>query len=544
MRRVIAVVVCVWAVCVWGCTDNTEQGETACVINVKKCVDGIVFRCDGGSWKETKQSCNLNGKVCIGGMRKCNGDKLMTCSKGSWAVAENCEETSKLCDEESLMCIGCSGDEVACDGEVLKQCRDGVWESTETCSGDTPFCNPDAARCQACKEGKVGCASKKLRKCEDGEWHILKTCDEGECDVETMSCRVCTEKEKRCNDGVLQTCQAGVWKDTKDCSAAQLHCDDVRYECRDLTCEPGAMKCEKYGDDAFFYTCSEAGVWQKHTKCRFGNCAKGKPQCAEAKCEIGERKCQKNDTENDVLLECDGYDFAPKEECEIMCRDGSSKKPYCAECKFHTSTCMNGAVYWCNSEDIWEKVKDCASGACEDATKCSEDECRYLDEQCRMSGSNARKYNCVHEDGEIHWKGGIYCGQECHSDGIQCLVCHEGETKCWEDRVAKCIDNDWHEVEKCTATGVCRNGKCLLCYEDDVKCNIWSGSYSICTNNKWISKGKCESGYCYDEYACLEADCGRQGRTHCINNTELQCSSDSTWKVKRKCSCLEGVCLD
>ena len=541
MKKKLAAVLMFMSLCgALGCSESDEDKD--CQGNVRKCVDGVVFRCSSGHWKEMKQSCDLQAKTCIGGLRKCSGDVLMACKRGVWETDENCGESGKACDPDSVSCIPCSGDEKACFGNTIKQCREGAWEVLEKCEGDTPVCRSDTVQCQACEDGKYSCLGKALRKCEAGEWQMLKTCDEGVCDLETLSCRICKDGQKQCSGDVLQTCKSGEWADSEDCGTKGLQCDPVQLSCRDLTCDPGSRKCEKYKDSAFSYTCPD-GFWQKERQCRFGTCAHNGKQCSDALCEIGERRCKKNDAGEDVLEECDGYDFQPIEVCDIKCSSYSTVPvPYCAECKFHSSICKDGAVSWCNLVDVWEKVKDCASGSCQDDTRCPEDECQYLDTKCVANGNGGRQYHCAPVDGVMKWKEGISCGGGCFSDGKNCQNCPPGERRCWDDRVVECRDNDWREVKTCDP-GLCQNGACRVCSEGDWKCDIRTATAMVCENNNW-KRTKCASGYCEDEYACLDATCALQDTLKCIGDTELRCSIDHKWVFKRRCVCVNGSCMD
>ena len=531
MKRIVFIGMACVSLFGTGCSESEEMGKI-CNQNAKKCVDGVVFRCAGGSWSETKQKCDLEAKTCVGGLLKCSGDKLQTCKQGKWVTSEDCEESGASCNPESVSCIACSGNETGCFARKVKRCVNGVWEVVETCSGETPYCNSETASCQACEEGEVACASKDLRKCEHGEWQILQTCEDGICDQELGACRLCNDGEKQCDGNVLQVCKSGKWEEVENCAEKSLQCDAGHLDCRDMSCETGAMKCEKDGDKAYFYTCPE-GLWVKQKNCRFGTCANNKRQCSEATCEIGDTKCDGNE-----LLECDGYAYVRKETCDIKCTSSASEPhPYCAECIFRTSMCKDGALYWCNASDVWEKKKDCVSGSCLDSTKCPEDSCHYLDQKCENSKQSA----CVLENDVATWTTGVVCGLGCYDDKV-CAECPSGEKKCWDDRVVECRNNEWHEVKTCGA-GLCVNGVCRICSEGDWKCDIATATGMVCKNNQWV-RNKCSSGYCEDAYACLDIECALQDSLHCVENTELRCSIDHKWVYKRRCTCVNGSCID
>ena len=507
--------------------DNDKCGE--CQNGDNKCDNdpetgvGFISSCMDGKW--VKEPCPYNvscdasklscGK-CRDGQKRCQEKEYVgvfeICKNGSWADTSDTTEYCFNKDNGHLQschflgneCGSCLNNTITgctSDGQ-LSICLGGMETETE-CPGNNICnvnnenahcsCNPSTSQkhCVNTNDGQLG----MIWTCEETGWTVTGCSDNSSCNQEMSDCGICRNGATRCNTDTnkTSTCENGEWGDDSDC--------ENKYSCKmDGTCGDctnGGTKCE--GDNV--QTCKN-GEWLTSETCAYG-CNPVNNKCIS--CVNEDAKCEK-----DILLTCENNEWIKKTECHLGC---NSIQNQCntstdnRECeKFEDKRChiktegnySKAITQLCSDSGIWKDTQY-------DKLICKPDkQCLNDNDRIGSIGSFI--------DGE--WRIDSKCNEKsCNSNGKECGVCKNGETRCKDKKVQICENGDWSRLTDCNCTSdenITCNKSCIntpqgigvitktleFCSRSDaiVSCNNMNSDCGTCLNNTitscWISNEK------------------------------------------------------
>lgn len=342
--------------------DKVAQCVSECTEGTTKCQGTDIWTCAGGAYDKTAmcdadtQVCKLEDGVavcremanpepkpgiCQNGVTMCNGDRIQTCTEGTWADVVNCADNEgdlKVCEigAEGATCVSaCSGDALRCNDDSIQKCVDGVWVAVEggSCLESNQVCTYDdgIVKCvdkvepspiePECAVGETRCDGTSILTCgADGKWTTGEDCasretDEKQCMVTdgVAACSAtCVEGYSYCKDGKVYLCNAeGVFGEAQTCAAGTHVCKDdgkglAVCELKPVEpekCEFGVSSCE-YGEVRRF--CNESGVFETESCAEKGELftcaidALGNAICRENACKEGTKRCTSNERYFDV----------------------------------------------------------------------------------------------------------------------------------------------------------------------------------------------------------------------------------------------------
>ncbi len=420
------------------CDEKTV--DDACTNGATKCDGNKLVTCTDGSWDAGTDcgdkvcgadaenagayKCNDGGTedTCTDGATKCDGNKLVTCTNGSWDAGTDCGE--KVCGADAdnagaYKCNEAGSDNTCteegatkCDGNKLVTCTNGSWDAGTDCGDKVCGADADNAGAYKCNEagsdntcteaGATKCDGNKLVTCTDGSWDAGTDCstDDKVCggDADNAGAYKCndkstenaceTENATRCTDsGLLQTCLSGQWAGDVDCSADDKVCGEDAdnagaYKCNEKVdetkCEAeGATKC----DGNKLVTCTN-GAWDDGIDCEAKFCGEdaanaGIYKCNDeaAGCTVGEGSDAKDYAHGDKfcdpestsdVLECqNGKLVSVNENCSgdtPVCIADATDGYKCVECVDMDSKCVDNVAYMCYG-NVWAEdwADDCST---------------------------------------------------------------------------------------------------------------------------------------------------------------------------------------
>ncbi len=91
--------------------------------------------------------------TCNDGDKRCNSDKLETCSSNSWNMTEDCAASGKTCNTSTLACEentqSCNAGDRRCDSEKVQVCgTHNDWTTIQDCGAIGKTCNATTFECE------------------------------------------------------------------------------------------------------------------------------------------------------------------------------------------------------------------------------------------------------------------------------------------------------------------------------------------------------------------------------------------------------------
>ena len=471
--------------------------------------------------------CQLDNITCRSGNTMCSDDKLLECRPNKdglldWIhTGRSCAETS--CTEGETKCI---------QGNIYTCTADGKWgeKPTEKC-GETgcsegtlqPQNNP--LKCYECGTDEAKCEGDKLITCSNRQ-KIATECEYGCVTAETNAyCHECKDDEKKCEKGFIVSC-------TKDGEKIGRWDDDHKQRCEN-GCFPGAR-----GNDVSCYECNtdklkcfrddETKVttikrclshnWYDEEVCALG-CVEG----SEAKCKIcnhGDKKFYNNEDGHCIAQECSDNQYQDVKTAEVSCKDDFSE----------FGDCLNGSSRCFDKGNGQGAFQYCENGAWKEfGIPCDPNN------PCAVLGNNKCIGNYVGQICSDDGKSLIACpnNASCKSDFSGCASCQSGTGKCNGNKILKCINGEYQEIE-CQSGTHCeaQNGQIICiqhnCEEGQQRCQ--GNIIQKCDNYKWTNISACENGeQCKENNGKAACSC-ISGTSYCDDTTAKNCK-DGQWQT-------------
>ncbi len=369
--------------------------------------------------------------------------------------AEEQEQTQRC--EDDFFCTDDSWN----GSECVYELRTGYCLINNACISEGTS-KPDSA-CMACRptvNAEDWSNAEDGASCDDG---LVCTeddaCQSGSCQGETVTCDDSVDcTEDRCEEPL--GCQ---FEPKDELCAANEYCD-LTNGCTDGGCMQNAVRCV----DGVFQRCNASGSWEDEQSCLDPTPVCTADGCQE--CVNGVERC-----EGRTRVYCENGSWV-EEEClgpDPACQSG--------ECQ----SCTNGDLY-CDEVNGDYRIYECRNGAW------------VLDEDC---------------EGDTPM-----CGDLQDGNGIVCLECAPGETRC-DGLSHQICESDGHwTLDPCSgAKPFCENGECVTCLLGSTRCGMVSQSENA-----------------NDVYLCVAEDLGG-GVTEHIWQYNAACPPEAP-------NCTDGLC--
>ncbi|HEY6725884.1 MAG TPA: hypothetical protein VI197_17745 [Polyangiaceae bacterium] len=373
-----------------------------------------------------------------------------TCAadQSGWVNSQNC---SYGCVESGTTdyCAVCLAGELRCgsDGELDVCASDRRTLVDEQNCPFTCVNNGNADFCAACAEGETRCnGATELEACstdlttlnhsDDCEFSCI---DNGLADF----CGTCEDGAEQCNGDDLEICSDGVWGGGTECMIACLDDPSGDDFCAE-DCDPDTFIATCSGDT--LRTCSDDGEFVD-TPCS-GVCATFGSTARCAECDPGTFE---NSCDGDELISCSASGVITPAACPTSmprCIEVSGEGE-CAPCDPATDadTCTNGTT-----------LRECLSSGDLETTICSGSTplCTTIAAVSACRACAVGDTECVDEESDRTcsdsgtWGAATACGDDerCTTATDACS-CQNGETKCDDDELLRCMNGEWDLLESC-----------------------------------------------------------------------------------------------
>ena len=424
---------------------------------------------------------------------------------------------NNICNPTTRECGECTDGEEKCDAVNSKFliCEEKKWRDT----GKT--CKVDDINATDCKS-EPECDGKYLIQCVNNQ-PVGIECVEG-CDNDKKKCKMsCMDNQKKCSGDYLEICVNDNNENKITRVLCPFGCDAKKHECIASTfelCNTEEEKCEvNTFSKPIHYKCvaqekSDKGeqlpnTWEVYEICESDSCDVQMKTCG---CGDGNEK-----------YECEGEQLKYSLCKEIVTGSGYTKW----ESSPISPICKGNILYSCNDSSQLQTL--CKFG-------CNNGECNICQPGIKMCDiTNSILVEC-NETG--NWNTLESCKFGCNDNGLECNECQDGEIKCIDNAVAKCVDGVWRTTE-CSESQVCFEGICKECMPYTKICE-GDHKRECDASGNWMIEQKCElgckDGYCECDSAEWQKKCDDTG------NVVLACINNQLINISCSFGCINGEC--